>query len=42
LFFLVVVRKALNFSGRNFTNNTNLPFGEQSLEFVEFDTFGLL
>ena len=37
-----IKKKALNFSGRNFTNNTNLPFAEQSLEFVEFDTFGLL
>ena len=37
-----IKRKALNFSGLNFKNKTNLLFSEESLEFVEFDTFGLL
>ena len=37
-----IKKKALNFSGRNLTNKIDLPFNEQSLEFIEFDTFGLL
>jgi hypothetical protein len=37
-----IKKKALNFSGLNFTDKKNLQFSEQSLEFVEFDTFGLL
>jgi hypothetical protein len=35
-------KKALNFSGIVLANNSKLSFGEQSLEFIEFDTFGLL
>ena len=35
-------KKALNFSGTILSNNSKLSFGEQSLEFIEFDTFGLL
>ena len=36
-----IKKKALNFSGTILSNNSKLSFGEQSLEFIEFDTFGL-
>jgi hypothetical protein len=37
-----IKKKGLNFSGVILANNSKLSFGEQSLEFIEFDTFGLL
>jgi FtsH-binding integral membrane protein len=37
-----IKKKGLNFSGTILSNNLKLSFGEQSLEFIEFDTFGLL
>jgi len=37
-----IKKKALNFSGRILMDKPNFSFTEQSFEFVEFDTFGLL